>query len=198
MHVKLNDVENTPLLSYSLNSLPSLALKGRTYAGDKDGVSLKLKGGETVHFPLVGKLCCQYGYHSQAKGRVVDTAYVVITPGQAKAPTTPTNINTFHCTLEPHTRGAAQENGGVARSQPQRGTLRVPGVFNGKEATAVHRQVDAHQSRYPLPPPRPHSNCLILTKRGSLQRGKARAGRARQIKAEGGWTTWTASPTSTT
>ena len=27
-----------------------------------DGVTLRLKGGNTVHFPLIGKLCHQYGY----------------------------------------------------------------------------------------------------------------------------------------
>ena len=35
---------------------------------------------------------------SKAKGRVIHTACAVIGPGQAKAPTTPTGINTFHCT----------------------------------------------------------------------------------------------------
>ena len=71
------------------------------YAADKDGVTLKLKGGETVHFLLIGKLCHQYGYHPEAKGRVVDTACAVTAPGQAKAPTTPTDINTFHRTHGP-------------------------------------------------------------------------------------------------
>ena len=74
VHVKLHNVAHTPLLSYNLISLPSLALKGHTYAGDKDGVALKLEGGETVHSPLIGKLCRQYGYRPEAKGRVVDTA----------------------------------------------------------------------------------------------------------------------------
>ena len=37
-HVKLHDVAHSLLLSYNLISLPSLALKGHTYAGDKDGV----------------------------------------------------------------------------------------------------------------------------------------------------------------
>ena len=51
-----------------------------------------------MHFPLIGKLCRQYGYRPEAKGRVVETACAVIVPGQAKAPTTPTDINTFYCT----------------------------------------------------------------------------------------------------
>ena len=97
-HVKLHDVAHAPLLSYNLISLPSLALKGHTYAGDKDGAALKLKGGKTAYFPLIGKLCPQYGYRPEAEDRVVYTACAVIAPGQAKAPTTPTDINTFHCT----------------------------------------------------------------------------------------------------
>ena len=98
VHVKLHDVKYTPLLSYNLISLPSLVLKGHTHAGDKDGVTLKLKGRKTVHFPLVGKLSRQYGYRPEVKGRMVDTSFAEIAPGQAKAPTTPTSMNTFHCT----------------------------------------------------------------------------------------------------
>ena len=98
VHVKLYDVAHTPLLGNNLISLPSLALKGHTYADNKAGAILKLKGGETVHFPLIGKLCRQNGYRPEAKGRVVDTACVVIAPGQAKAPPTPTDINIFHRT----------------------------------------------------------------------------------------------------
>ena len=50
----------------------------------------------------------------------------------------------------------------------------------------------------PLPPPRPRNNCPLLPKRGGLQRGRARAGRERRVKAGGGWKKiWTASPTLT-
>ena len=172
MHVKLHDVAHAPRLSYNFISLASLALKGHTYASDKDGVTLKLKRGRIVCFPLIGKLCRQYGYRPESKARVVDTACTAIAPRQVK-------------------------NCGATRSQPQRGTPRVPGVFNGEGATEVHRQAGAHRSRYPLPLPRPRSNCLVMPKRGSLQRGRAQAGRARQVKAEGGSKTWTARPTST-
>ena len=85
-------------MSYNLISLPSLVLKGNTYASDKDGVTLKLKGGNNVNFPVIGKLCRQYGYRPEVKGRVVDTACAVMAPGQANAPTIATDINTFHCT----------------------------------------------------------------------------------------------------
>ena len=103
MHVKLHDVAHAPLLSYNLISLPYLALKRYIYPCDKDGATLKLKRGKTVHFLLIGKLCRRYGYRPEAKGRVLDTACAVIAPGQAKAPTTPTDINIFHCTYgHPH------------------------------------------------------------------------------------------------
>ena len=98
MYVKLHDVAHVRLLSYNTISLPSLAHKGHTYACDKDGETLKLKGGKTVHFPLIGKLCRKHRYRPEAKGRVVDIVCAGIAPGQAKASTTPTDINTFHCT----------------------------------------------------------------------------------------------------
>ena len=99
IRVEMNDVAHVPQLSYNLISLPSMTQKGHTYTGDKDGVTLKLKGGETVFFPLVGKLCRQYGYRPEAAGSMVDTACATIAPGEAKAPTTPTDINILHCTF---------------------------------------------------------------------------------------------------
>ena len=98
VHVTMREVAHAPLLEYHLISLPSIALQGHTYAGDKDGVTLELTGGENVHFPLIGKLCRQYGYRPEATGSMVDTACATIAPGQAKAPTTPTDVNIFHCT----------------------------------------------------------------------------------------------------
>ena len=98
MHVKLHDVAHALLLSYNVLSLPSLAVKGHTHAGDKDGATLKLKGGKTVHSPQIEKLYRQYGYRPEAKGRVVDTACAVIASGQANASTTHTDINIFQCT----------------------------------------------------------------------------------------------------
>ena len=99
VRVKMNDVAHVPQLSYNLISLPSMTLKGHTYTGDKDGVTLKLKGGETVFPPLVGKLCRQYGFRPEAAGSMIDAACATIAPGKAKAPTTPTDINVLHCTF---------------------------------------------------------------------------------------------------
>ena len=90
--VKLDDVAHVPLLSYNLVSITSLAQEGHPSAVEKSGVTPKHQGGGTVQFPLIGKLCRQYGYRPEAKGRMVDTACPVIAPGQAKATTTPTYI----------------------------------------------------------------------------------------------------------
>ena len=98
VHVKLHDVAHAPLLSYDLVSLISLAQEGHPSTIEESGITLKLKGGGTVQFPLIGKLCCQYGYHPEATGRMVDTGCAGFSPGQAKAPTNPTNIKIFHCT----------------------------------------------------------------------------------------------------
>ena len=98
VRVKMNDVAHVPQLSHNLISLPSMTLKGHTYMGDKGGVTLKLKGGETVFFPLVGKLCRQYGFRPEAAGSMVDSACTTIAPGKTKTPTTPTDINILQCT----------------------------------------------------------------------------------------------------
>ena len=99
VRVEMNDVAHVPQLSYNLISLPSMAQKGHTYTGDKDGVTLELKGGKTVFFPLVGKLCRQYGYRPKAANNMVDSACTTIAPGKTKTPTTPTDINILHCTF---------------------------------------------------------------------------------------------------
>ena len=99
VRVKMNDVAHVPQLSHNLISLPSMTLKGHTYTVDKGGVTLKLKGGETVFFPLVGKLCRQYGFRPEAAGSMVDSACTTIAPGKTKTPTTPTDINILHCTF---------------------------------------------------------------------------------------------------
>ena len=99
VRVEMNDVAHVPQLSHNLISLPSMTLKGHTYTGDKGGVTLKLKGGETVFFPLVGKLCRQYGFRPEAAGSMVDSACTTIAPGKTKTPTTPTDINILHCTF---------------------------------------------------------------------------------------------------
>jgi hypothetical protein len=83
VRVEMNDVAHAPLLNYNLISLLSMSLRGHTYTGDKDGVTLKLNGGETVFSPLVAKLYRQYGYRPEAVGSMVDTACATIALGEA-------------------------------------------------------------------------------------------------------------------
>ena len=99
VRVEMNGVAHAPLLNYNLISLPSMTLQGHTYTGDKDGIALKLNGGETVFSRLVGKLYRQYGYRPETAGSMVDPTCATIAPGKAKAPTTPTKINILHCTF---------------------------------------------------------------------------------------------------
>ena len=99
VRVEMNDVAHVPQLSYNLISLPSMAQKGHTYTGDKNGVTLELKGGKTVFFPVVGRLCRQYGYRPKAANNMVDSACAVIAPGKVKTPNLPPDINILHCTF---------------------------------------------------------------------------------------------------
>ena len=119
VHAKLHDVAHVPLLGYNLVLLTLLAQEGHSSAVEESGVTLNLKGGGKVQFPLIGKLCRQYGYRPEATGRMVDTACAVIAPRQAKAPTTPTDINIFHC-IYGHTHEAllkeTAEQSGVSLS----------------------------------------------------------------------------------
>ena len=88
-------------LSYNLVSLTSLAQESYPSAVEESGVTLNLKGGGVVQFPSIGKLFRQYGYRPEAIGRMVDTACAVITPGQAKAPTPPTESFSTALTATP-------------------------------------------------------------------------------------------------
>ena len=102
-----------------------------------------------MKFPLIGKLCHQYGYHPEATGRMVDTAYAVIAPGQAKAPTTPTDIDIFHCTYG-HTHKALLKQTVKQKRVSLSGELheRRGCSMAKKGATEAHCQVDGHPSRY--------------------------------------------------
>ena len=97
VRIEMNDVAHGSLLKYNLISLLSMALQSHTYKGVKDGITLKLNGGETIFSPLVGKLYRQCGYRPEAVGSMVDTACATIVLGKAKAPTIPIDINILHC-----------------------------------------------------------------------------------------------------
>ena len=88
----------------------------------KDGITVKLNGGETVFFPLVGKLYRQYGYRPEVAGSMVDTACATIPPGKAKAPTTPIDINILHCTFG-HTHEALLKKTATQQGIPYSGYL---------------------------------------------------------------------------
>ena len=76
---------------------------------------------------------------------MVDTACAVIAPGQAKASTTPTDINLFHCG---HTHEALLKQTAKQEGVSLGGELHeCPGMFNGKGTKGVHRQVDGRPSR---------------------------------------------------
>ena len=195
VHVKLHDVAHTPLVRHSLISLPSLVLKGHTYAGDKDGVTLKLKGGKTVHFSLIGKLCRQYGYRPEAKGRVVHTAFVVISPRQAKAPTTTTDINTFHCTCG-HTDEVLLKK--TAEQQRVNLSRELHGCQGCLMAKGLRKSItrSTHTRAGTLCPSRAPAATAPYFRRGGVYSGGGCEQGGRVKSAEGGWVTWTASPIS--
>ena len=145
VRVKMNDVAHVPQLCHNLISLPSMTLKGHTYMGDKGGVTLKLKGGETVFFPLVGKLCRQYGFRPEAAGSMVDSACTTIAPGK----TTPR-----HHRPPPGGEAPAAELGageaGVRKATPQH--HRPP---QGGEAPAAELGAGAAGVRKATPQHRP-------------------------------------------
>ena len=118
VQIKLRDVAHIPLLSYNLVSLTALAQESQPSAVEESGVTLKLKGGGTVLFPLIGKLCRQHGYRPETTDKMVDTACTVISPGQAKASHSPDYHQHFPLHIRSHLRGTAQANGEAARSQP--------------------------------------------------------------------------------
>ena len=122
VRVEMNDVAHVPLLNYSLISLPSMTLQARTYTAVKDGITLKLNKGETIFFPLVCKLYRQYGYRPEAAGSMVDTACATIAPGEAKAPTTPTNVNILHCTFG-HTHEVPLKKTATQQGSPTAGNF---------------------------------------------------------------------------
>ena len=59
VHVKLHDVAHAPLLSCNLILITSLEQEGHPSAIEESRVTLKLKWGGTVQFPLIGKRCRQ-------------------------------------------------------------------------------------------------------------------------------------------
>ena len=59
----------------------------------------------------------------------------------------------------------------------------MPGVPDGEGAMEVHRQVDVHRSRYPLPLPRSRSSCPYC-QRGGVYSGEGASGEGASNQGE--------------
>ena len=92
--VPIPNAAHVPEAPYNLISLTTLAEEGHKYSGEKGGLTLTTKAGGEVFFPRMGKLLTQEGYQTQPTVDIACAA--VIVPGDAKAATTPTNLNDYH------------------------------------------------------------------------------------------------------
>ena len=91
----LCNVAHVPSLSYHLLSLRVAADNGHTYTGNKTGVTVKFKTGETLFFPSVGRLNFLYAYRPGALND--ENANAVIAPGPEPSNRgTSVDINAFH------------------------------------------------------------------------------------------------------
>ena len=89
------NVVHVPSLGYHLLSLRVAADNGHTYTGNKNGVTVKFKTGETLLFPSFGRLNFLYAYRPAALND--EKANVVIAPGPEPSNRgTPVDINAFH------------------------------------------------------------------------------------------------------
>ncbi|CAB1105045.1 unnamed protein product [Ectocarpus sp. CCAP 1310/34] len=89
----LKRVAHVPRLDYNLVSLTSLFDDGfETKTLNKHELELERGGGEVVYFPRCGNLYVQNGFRTHT-----EHACAAIAPGNAKAPSTPVDINDFHC-----------------------------------------------------------------------------------------------------
>ena len=91
----LCNVAHVPSLSYHLLSLRAAADNWHTYTGNKNGVTVKFKTGETLFFLSIGRLNFLYEYHPGALND--ENANAVIAPGPEPSNRgTPVDINAFH------------------------------------------------------------------------------------------------------
>ena len=91
----LCNVAHVPSVSYHLLSLRVAADNGHTYTGNKNGVTVKFKTGETIFFPSVGRLNFLYAYRPGALDD--ENANAVFGPGRESSNRgTPGGINAFH------------------------------------------------------------------------------------------------------
>ena len=93
----LYNVVHVPSLSYHLLSLRVAADNGHTHTGNKNGVTVKFKTGETLFFSLVGRLNFLYAYRSGALNDENANAVIAPVPELSRR-STPVDINAFHAT----------------------------------------------------------------------------------------------------
>ena len=88
-------VAHVPSLSYHQVFLRVAVDSGRTYTGNKNGVTVEFKTGETVFFPSVGRLNFLYAYCPVAL--IDENTNAVIAPRPEPSNRgTPADINAFH------------------------------------------------------------------------------------------------------
>ena len=110
----LCNVAHVPSLSYHLLSLIVVADNGHTYTGNKNGVTVKFKTGETLLFPSVGRLNFLYAYRPGALND--ENVNAVIAPGPEPSNRgTPVDINAFHAAH------AHAHEGALRKTAKQRG-----------------------------------------------------------------------------
>ena len=89
-------VAHVPLLAYDLLSLKRMADRCHKYVGEKKGVTLHLKNGNTLLCPSVGKL----QYLSRFRRPLDSSNFVLATIAPGKIPSVPhVEINTFNTSL---------------------------------------------------------------------------------------------------
>ena len=168
VHVNLHDIAHVPLFKLQPCLTHLLGTRRPPICRRVERGNSQAKRGRDGAIPLNQKLCRQYWYRPEATGRMVDTACAIIAPGQAKAPTTPTDINLFHCTYghthETLLKQTAKQQGVsllrklVARSTNTRADKKLKRVFvdlsgkmavpsiGGKRYTLIVRDDHTHGS----------------------------------------------------
>ena len=91
----LRDVAHVPSLSYHLLSLRVAADHGHTYTANKNMVTVKLRTGETLFFPSVGRVNFLYAYRPGALDDENSNAVIAAGP-EPNNRGTPIDINAFN------------------------------------------------------------------------------------------------------
>ena len=125
------NVAHVPSLSYHIIFLRVAAVNGHTYTGNKNGVTVKFKTGETLFFPSVGRL--NFLYANRPGALDDENANAVVAPGPEPGNRgTPVDINAFHA-AHTHAHEESPAQGGQADGyHPQGRAARMQGLHNGE------------------------------------------------------------------